>query len=223
MIQPTPGCKWAVPKRAPETRAHCRDRLSGPHNKAPWLQELSLPSRSSGPAPSRQDAGAPSVPGFPGLGPRASRPHRVCTTKRRGSRNSPCLLDPPWPAPSWQDAGVPSVPGFPGTAGVSPASGLHNKAPWLQPKSSAMKWLSDFRLCVPVPNFRTFCLSENHEGRHQFRIRTCLRGSNREGCGGLRFAIVIETRCRPVGRPQGAPRRFFVEKESMQAPPASCW
>jgi len=175
MIQPTPGCKWAVPKRAPETRAHCRDRLSGPHNKAPWLQELSLPSRSSGPAPSRQDAGAPSVPGFPG------------------------------------------------TAGVSPASGLHNKAPWLQPKSSAMKWLSDFRLCVPVPNFRTFCLSENHEGRHQFRIRTCLRGSNREGCGGLRFAIVIETRCRPVGRPQGAPRRFFVEKESMQAPPASCW
>ncbi|CAD7856881.1 MAG: hypothetical protein [Olavius algarvensis Gamma 1 endosymbiont] len=23
MIQPTPGCQWAGPKRVPETRAHC--------------------------------------------------------------------------------------------------------------------------------------------------------------------------------------------------------
>jgi len=45
----------------------------------------------------------------------------------------------------------------PGSAGVSPASGPHDKAPWFQPKSSAMKWLSNFRLRALVHNFARYC------------------------------------------------------------------
>ncbi|CAD7853785.1 MAG: hypothetical protein [Olavius algarvensis Gamma 1 endosymbiont] len=37
----------------------------------------------------------------------------------------------------------------PGTAGVSPASGPHNKAPWLQPKSSEIAFLDGFYEKIP--------------------------------------------------------------------------
>ena len=70
----------------------------------------SIPGREGGGAGSSRQSEA--VWGGLPLGPRASRPHRVC----RGFRSSPCLFDPPWPASSRQDAGAPSVPGSRHTA-----------------------------------------------------------------------------------------------------------
>jgi len=80
----------------------------------------------------------------PPLGPRASRPHRVRTTKYRSFRNPPCLLDPPC-LQSRQDAGAPSVPGF-----RLAAFQIAKIGNWLARSSqgSAMKWLSDFRCSV---------------------------------------------------------------------------
>ncbi|CAD7852499.1 MAG: hypothetical protein [Olavius algarvensis Gamma 1 endosymbiont] len=71
---------------------------------------------------------------------RASRSHRVPTTKRRGFRSSPCLFRSSAPAPSRQDAGAPSVP-------RPPACRLPNRqdrqfACSVQPKGSPGKWIS---------------------------------------------------------------------------------
>jgi len=68
------------------------------------------------------------------LGPRASRPHRVC----RGFRNSPCLLDPPWPAPSRQDAGAPSVPGS--RLAAFPVPSFDRSCTFEAPTSSSMRF-----------------------------------------------------------------------------------
>jgi len=92
MIAYTPGTAGVSP-------------ASGPHNKVPWLQEFSLPVRSSVPAPSRQDAGAPSVPGSPGtagVSP-ASGPHNKVPWLQGFSLPVRSSV----PAPSRQDAGAP--------------------------------------------------------------------------------------------------------------------
>jgi len=61
------GCRVALGKMKPFREAPPGSPgvspASGPRNKVPWLQEFSLPVRSSVPAQSRQDAGVPSVPG----------------------------------------------------------------------------------------------------------------------------------------------------------------
>ncbi len=74
------------------------------------------------------------------LGPRASRPHRVC----RGFRSSPCLLDPPWPT---KPAGCrrSRVPG-PRLAAF-PVAKIGN----LLPRSSQREWFSNTRSVEAIP------------------------------------------------------------------------
>ena len=74
------------------------------------------------------------------LGTAGVSPASGPTTKCRGFRSLPYLLDPPWPAQSRQDAGAPSVPGLPARRLPRDRGRLariwsHNKVPWLQESS----------------------------------------------------------------------------------------